>query len=56
MVTLSYYEVLGIPADASLAEIKTAYHAAALKCHPDKAQTQDINTFQQIQQAWEVRV
>jgi len=29
------YEMLGVPRDAELVEIRAAYHRAALKCHPD---------------------
>jgi curved DNA-binding protein CbpA len=31
-----YYEVLGIAPDASLEEIKRAYHRQAFQCHPDR--------------------
>jgi curved DNA-binding protein CbpA len=31
-----YYEVLGIAPDASLEEIKRAYHRLAFQCHPDR--------------------
>ncbi|KIY51580.1 hypothetical protein FISHEDRAFT_36701, partial [Fistulina hepatica ATCC 64428] len=31
-----YYQVLGVPRDASPAEIKAAYHRALLSHHPDK--------------------
>ena len=30
------YDVLGVPRDAGLKEIKLAYRKAALKCHPDQ--------------------
>ncbi|KJA28587.1 hypothetical protein HYPSUDRAFT_129372, partial [Hypholoma sublateritium FD-334 SS-4] len=31
-----FYQLLSVPRDASLAEIKSAYHRALLKSHPDK--------------------
>jgi molecular chaperone DnaJ len=31
-----YYEVLGVPKDASCEDIRKAYRQAALKCHPDR--------------------
>ncbi|KAF2728070.1 heat shock protein DnaJ, partial [Polyplosphaeria fusca] len=33
----THYDTLGILRGSSLAEIKAAYRALALKCHPDKA-------------------
>lgn len=32
----SYYEILGIPQDSSLEEIKTAFRKQVIICHPDK--------------------
>ncbi|ETS88101.1 hypothetical protein PFICI_01929 [Pestalotiopsis fici W106-1] len=33
---MNHYEVLGVPATASVEDIRRAYHAAALQFHPDK--------------------
>ncbi|MBX7247257.1 MAG: DnaJ domain-containing protein [Candidatus Sumerlaeaceae bacterium] len=37
----TYYEILGLPTDASEQQVKTAYHALARKHHPDKATSAD---------------
>jgi curved DNA-binding protein CbpA len=34
--TLSYYEILRVPEDASQGEIQKAFHAISLRCHPDR--------------------
>lgn len=52
----SLYEVLGVPRDAGLPELKAAYRAAVLRLHPDKATGHtDDEAFSRVQHAWEVR-
>ena len=53
--------VLGARADASAAELKKAYHKAALRWHPDKhaaadgaARAEAEVRFREVQAAWEV--
>ena len=36
MASRDYYEVLGLPRDADDAQIKKAFRAAAMQCHPDR--------------------
>ena len=57
----SWYELLGARADASAAELKKAYHKAALRWHPDKhaaadgaARAEAEVRFREVQAAWEV--
>lgn len=53
----NYYTLLGIGFDASPADIKKAYRAAALKWHPDKNRNnaeQAEKMFKDIQEAFEV--
>ncbi|PSK43008.1 hypothetical protein B9Z65_6962 [Elsinoe australis] len=52
------YEILSVPRDASAAQIKKAYHKAALSSHPDKVpeterEAADIK-FKSISQAYEI--
>ena len=52
----NYYALLGVGFDASAAEIKKAYRAAALKWHPDKNPEQAEKAelmFKSIQEAFE---
>lgn len=47
-----YYEILGVPKDASPDDIKKAFRKAAMKYHPDKGG--DKEKFQKIQEAYDV--
>jgi curved DNA-binding protein CbpA len=35
-IDMTFYDILGIPADASSSAIKKAYYIHAMKYHPDK--------------------
>lgn len=57
----NFYEVLGVPKDASDDDLKKAYRKLALRFHPDKAAADDKKQqeeykqkFQQISHAYEV--
>merc|ERR1719263_977149 len=53
----NHYAVLGVGFDASAAEIKKAYRAAALKWHPDKNRERSEiaeRRFKEVQEAFEV--
>ena len=47
------YQVLGVTREASLDEIRHAYHRLARCHHPDSAGTPDAEAFNDIQRAWE---
>jgi DnaJ-class molecular chaperone len=50
----NYYEVLGLTANATLAEIKTTYRKMASQYHPDKNSDNDAPAkFRQVQEAYE---
>ena len=52
----NHYETLGVPKDASEAEIKKAYRGLSLKHHPDRNQNSEEakKKFQEINSAYEV--
>ncbi len=53
-MSTDYYEVLGVPRDATEEQIKKAYRRKAMKVHPDVAQTPDAaEKFKQISEAYE---
>ncbi|EQC33270.1 hypothetical protein SDRG_09252 [Saprolegnia diclina VS20] len=52
----SHYDLFGVAADCSQAEIKQAYHAAILMSHPDKQKAaEDVSSldFQQVHAAYQ---
>jgi len=54
-VSTDYYEVLGVPRDASAEQIKKAYRRLAMKYHPDVADAPDAaDKFKEIGEAYEV--
>nr|XP_034195552.1 dnaJ homolog subfamily C member 24-like isoform X2 [Osmia lignaria]XP_034195562.1 dnaJ homolog subfamily C member 24-like isoform X2 [Osmia lignaria] len=52
---MDHYDVLGCTKDSTFEDIKRAYHALALKFHPDKNPSELNNIkFQHILEAWNV--
>ena len=48
----NYYEILGVPYDASSIEIKKSYYALAKKNHPDANPTDNSKKFREISEAY----
>ncbi len=49
-----YYATLGVSADASQEEIKSAYRRQAKKCHPDSSGKKSCEPFLAVREAYEV--
>lgn len=52
MSARDYYEILGVPKNASDDDIKKAYRKLAMKYHPDR-ETGDENKFKEVTEAYE---
>ena len=48
------YKILGVPADASAAEIKRAYRARAKMLHPDASKSETAEEFRLLVEAYEL--
>ncbi|KAK7896375.1 hypothetical protein WMY93_021700 [Mugilogobius chulae] len=50
-----YYDILGVPRDATERQIKKAFHKLALKYHPDRNKGSDAEAkFREIAEAYEI--
>lgn len=50
---MDYYDVLGVAADASEAELKRAYRTRVKEVHPDSGEAGDPELFRAVRQAYE---
>lgn len=51
---IDYYEVLGVPVDASAPDISKAYYKLRSVYHPDKNNCCNPEKFQQVREAYEI--
>lgn len=50
-----YYDILGVPKDATERQIKKAFHKLAMKYHPDKNKSPDAEArFRELAEAYEI--
>ncbi|CAG7729059.1 unnamed protein product [Allacma fusca] len=52
----NYYEILGVPRNAAVKDVKKAYYELAKKYHPDtnKSDSESAKKFQEVSEAYEV--
>ena len=50
---MSYYDILQIPSNANIIDIKKQFRVLATKYHPDNHNTGDAKLFSQVAQAYE---
>lgn len=50
----NYYEILGLPRNANIEQIKASYYEKAKRYHPDAGEKQSPAKFQEISEAYEV--
>jgi len=57
-ISKNYYEILNVPDNCSLEDLKRAHVAAAMKYHPDShasnSSVQNVENFRLISEAWQI--